>query len=323
MSILTALNKKYLQVGEIVRSMPYVLVFKTTNYCWYKCPHCCESSGPDQPKVYMPADVIEGYLAQAKADPLFGNEVVFTGGEIMSAYRFGPENYVPWLLNSALNKQIGVDIKTNGAWAKTTFGKTIFSDLETVVRNHAPYAMQLSLSLDKYHKNSIENTYLIISALARKKLKLQINISSFAGQEDMFNTVLDQLKKSGVPVYNGHIFTNTGNIYDRIVANNSILIEYSTASVFAHGRAKNLPEAQDTQFPQFSFMAPPNLILTAFDTFGRTTLGENSGHKISAAWRQPNGIARPLADIRHDLVRHAQYEEIRARLLFGWRPVSR
>ena len=53
----------------------------------------------------------------------------------------------------------------------------------------------------------------------------------------------------------------------------------------------------------------------AFDTMGYVTLGENSGRKIHTTWRNPDGTPRPLADIKHDLIQSAHFEEIRQILI--------
>ena len=59
----TDLADKLLPVGRLVRRNPYVMIFKTTNYCGYKCAHCCENSGPDQAKSFIPPFVIKNIYA--------------------------------------------------------------------------------------------------------------------------------------------------------------------------------------------------------------------------------------------------------------------
>jgi hypothetical protein len=48
---------------------------------------------------------------------------------------------------------------------------------------------------------------------------------------------------------------------------------------------------------------------------GYVTLGENSGRKIRTKWITPDGTPRPLADIKRDLIKNAQFEEIRQILI--------
>jgi len=81
---------------------PYVLIFKTTNYCWYNCAHCCENAGSHNQRIFMPESVVNGIVDQAVKDKNFARVVVFTGGEIMSAYKYADKNYVPNLINHAL-----------------------------------------------------------------------------------------------------------------------------------------------------------------------------------------------------------------------------
>ncbi len=319
---------KHLSVGQMVRDIPYVLVFKTTNFCWYKCPHCCECSGPDQPKRYIPAHVIRYYIETALQDPQFSKSVVFTGGEIFSSYKFGEHNYVPKLLRTCTNNKISVDIKTNAGWAHTDFGGEIVNDLTNVIHSSKPYAIQISMSLDRYHKNSVNNVSHVISQLAKNDCKVNIFLSSFAGMENMYDELKKQLKKSGVPVKNMMMFQPCFPeiAQDADVVNNCVMLNFSSSvpAPFANGRAKNLPNAIKSEFPQFEFLSrnnDSNSVLVAFDSFGRVTLGENSGRKIGTNWLTDNKMARHMYDIQRSLVRNARYEEIRAIVKENWRPV--
>lgn len=317
MNIQKYIDKK-LPVGAMVRDFQYSLVFKTTNYCWFRCPHCCENAGPHQPRQYMPYEVIRYYLAQACQDKLFTGRVVFTGGEIMSAYRFGDKSYVPTLLNMCTDAGLSVDIKTNAGWARTNFGNQIYNDLGDIISCHKKYSLQISLSLDKFHTNSIENNAAVLERLAADKLYTQINITSFAGCEPMWHALQDILRERGVRI--DKMMMLYGNQERPItVLNDSVIVDFNTAQLFDSGRAHNLAGAKHTEFPQFKFLSPDRSVLMAFDTSGRVTLGENSGRKISTKWDAGNEMIYQLPFIRDKLVRNAKYEEIRARLLENWR----
>lgn len=306
---------KKLPVGGIIRRLPYVLVFKTTNYCWYNCPHCCENSGPDQPKYYIPMPVIKSYISQALIDPNFSKNVVFTGGEIMSSYRFGDKNYVPELLSFCQNNGVGVNIKTNAAWVNVGFGKQIFKDLIHIISNGQPYGLQISLSLDNYHKNSLKNCVNFIKVLHKhKNMHAIVHLSSFKGDKDLYEELCKALKSDGVQL-NQALLTD-GRSFD--VAGDRLILSPSRAELFDGGRAKQLKEAQKTKFPQFSFLSPDKQVLMAFDSFGRVTLGENSGRKISTKWKRDEQNIYLLSHIRQKLISSAQFEEIRARLFYDW-----
>ena len=103
-------------MSSIFQQIPYCLIFKTTHYCWNNCEHCCESAGSNMPKKFIPESTIKGYIDQALADKSFSHEIVFTGGEIMSSYKFEGRDYVPNIINHALNSGCSVDIKTNAGW---------------------------------------------------------------------------------------------------------------------------------------------------------------------------------------------------------------
>lgn len=313
-----------LPVGGIIRRMPYVMVFKTTNFCWYNCPHCCENSGPIQPKNYIPASEIKNYVAQASHDVKFARDVVFTGGEVFSAYQFGEKNYVPEIINFCMDGYIGVDIKTNGAWVRTGYARDVFRDLTQAVAGHWPYGLQISLSLDKYHVNSVENCARVISGMARGRgKKIMIHITSFRGQENLRKDLLHQLHNRGLKLTDGLIGNTNDDIRSVKVVNGETLLDFSIGELFAGGRAAKIPEAKANKFPEFSFLLPSGQVLMAFDSFGQVSLGENSGKKISAPWRDKSNVARPLTDIRRDLILDAQKKEITARILHGFNPMGK
>lgn len=304
---------KMFPISKLVNGLQYVMVFKTTNYCWYNCPHCCESSGPNQQKYYIPAPVIKKYISQGLDDKLFSRSVVFTGGEIMSAYKFGDKNYVPELLTFCQDKAVGVNIKTNAAWVNAGFGHQIFDDLRQVISNGAPYTIQISLSLDEFHKNSVSNCVKFIDALHRyKNMHAIVHTSSFSGEEHLYKELIKSLKDRGV-LFNKAILPN-GKMAD--VAGDSLLLLPSfNAVLFDGGRAKNLPQAQKTYMPQFKFLTPDKKVLMAFDSFGCVTLGENSGRKIRTKWCADEDLIYSLPHIRKKLVNGTRMEEIRTRIL--------
>lgn len=289
----------------LAANAPYYLIFKTTNYCWYKCPHCCEKSGPNNEKTYIPQETIFEILTQAKQDPKFINEVVFTGGEIFSAYKFGDKQYIPNILRFAIDNKIGVDIKTNAGWANTSFGKEIFEDLRKVITETRTHELefpklQISLSLDNYHTNCFENNMKIIQELAG--LPVLIHLSSFVGQEELVAKFEKQLSKK-LKTY--ELVAFGGNSKKSYTGINEQMLYYSSfATLFDGGRAAKIPGAYNTEYPQFTFIQPDGnrlLKLVAFDNFGRVTLGENSGRKIMTPYVDEYKKIKPLPQIFKDL----------------------
>ncbi|MDE5615808.1 MAG: hypothetical protein K2I81_03180 [Alphaproteobacteria bacterium] len=305
---------RHFPVGNILRHTQYVLVFKTTNYCDLQCPHCCENSGPHNPRTFIPTDIIFNYLKQAKADSAFSNNVVFTGGEITSAYRVGMTDYVPALLNKSLDLGIGTDIKTNAAWIRGELAPRILSDLNTISVNHKPYALHLSLSLDRYHKDALENNARLIAGLADRQI--QVNTTGFENHVDMFPALIERIKSEKVSAEEVWIGTPE-NMRPAVLVGGKLLLTQSKGALFNSGRAQNMDWAKETEFPQFKFICESG-VLVAFDSAGRVTLGENSGRKISTKWKTMLG-PKSLIHTRADLIKAAWHEETRARLLEGWR----
>jgi len=292
-----------------VKNFKYTLVFKTTNYCWFQCPHCCEQSGPDQEKTYIDSKIICDYLAQAKQDPLFSNNVVFTGGEVFSAYKFGDKNYVKDILNFALDNNIQTNIKTNAGWARTSWGQQIFTDLKEIAENHDKHNLHipdlsLSLSIDNYHTNCIENSLAVMDKLVGSHIF--ITASSFSNAKDKLKQFEDALsKKFNVCT----LQTLTGKQIKLL--NDKTLYHSSYGTLFDGGRARNMKESYQTPYPQFSFLDPINNdVLIAFDNFGRVTLGENSGRKILTPWVDQYKKERTLSDIRNTLIKNTLQESL-------------
>lgn len=316
---------KFLPVGKIVRQLPYIMVFKTTNYCWYQCPHCCESCSPKQDRKFIPLEVIYTYLTQAVQDPQFSGHVVFTGGEIMSSYLFGDPKYVPTILKWCLSANFSTDIKTNAGWARAGFGGQIYSDLATVINEHPQCQMQISLSLDNFHKNALENNTRLLEQLSGDiKHRLAINIVSFPDSAQMYPELLKRLRRQGVRVDDAMIIDNkTMDIKPVTVLNGNIILQNNCSVLFDGGRARGMRGALHTEFPQFKFMCAPGQTLMKFDVDGMVTLGENSGRKISTPWLAGHEKMYALKYIKKGLVLDARIEEIRARIFQGWKGIQK
>ncbi|MCQ2598906.1 MAG: radical SAM protein [Alphaproteobacteria bacterium] len=310
---------KFLPIGKIIRDFPYTMVFKTTNYCWYNCHHCCESANAKQPKNFISNQIIENYLYQAISDPLFSGNVVFTGGEIMASYLFENADYVPYLLDKSLKMGLNVDIKTNAGWVKSNFCNKIFYDLNSVIAKHPDNELSVSLSLDKYHKNCFDNNYTVIKQFANQNNHIQFHVSGFKETEYLFTELMNKLAKSGIKTSTAYTIDTDDNLTESFyILNDNVKIYYTNGTLFSGGRAKNIKNARRNNFPEFSFLSPDCEVLMAFDSFGRVTLGENNGKKISANWQAPFNRIWNLNYIRNKLIINAQLTEIYAKAFKNW-----
>lgn len=301
----------------------YILVFKTTNWCWNNCSHCCENSGGHMPKNFIPESVVKGYIDQACQDANFSREIVFTGGEITASYIFGQKNYVPNIVNHALNAGCGVDIKTNAGWVKFPWANEIFSDIEKIVRAQSYdkaesvkriMKLQVSLSLDRFHKDSFARDFKFLEHFAHTDMPgvaFAIHVSSFRQDRHMFNELMQQLVQAGVKVSELFMVSSHGNAMEKMYdLNGNTIVRYSEGTLFDGGRAKDIKNAHKTPCPQFTFLNSDAQSLVAFDSFGNVTLGENSGKKISVPWReQETGQPLPLQTVKEDLVKAIKSEE--------------
>ncbi len=317
--IFNTLDDFYFPISGFVRKLPYSLVFKTTNYCWNNYPHCCERSGTAAPKVYMPADTIKSFISQVKQDPLFSGSVVFTGGEIFTAYRFHDKNYVPDLLNYALSNGCSVDIKTNAGWAlrKNDTGDRIFDDLVSVLSrfSHGTLGMsglQISLSLDRFHPLCLEKNARFITELSRrqKNSACMVHVSSFAQDADMFNTLLDELRRMGNSVEEYFAMGDASKkVYYGI--NGTVIMYQTFGCLFNGGRAKdqNLQNRSDVSPFQFLSGKTSPCVMMGLGVNGDIVLGENMDINIKTRWCDDNGNARPFRDIKQDLISNTRRAE--------------
>ena len=303
-------------LSQIVQKYQYVLVFKTTNWCWNNCAHCCESSGSHMPKTFIPESVINGYINQAVQDENFSREVVFTGGEITSAYKFVDRHYVPNIINYALNMGCGVDIKTNAGWVNAPLATQIYSDIENIVKKHASKTkdrsgikqeipFQVSLSLDRFHLDSLERNSKFIEHFAKTDMgaSFRINISSFDADNGMLSELLQLLNTAGVNVREAVILNKNAQTLSPVYyLNNNIIVQYGNGELFSGGRARNIKNAYRVPAPQFSFLTADFACLVAFDTNNRVTLGENCGPKIAAIYNDKDGNPYPLQSVLNCLV---------------------
>lgn len=304
---------------SIFQQLPYILVFKTTNWCWNNCAHCCESAGPNMPKKFIPESVITNYIDQAVMDKNFSRSIVFTGGEITAAYKFVGRDYMKNIINHALNAGCSVDIKTNAGWVNSPeLAPMIYSDIEEIVSNQIKNSnisgpkhivpFQVSLSLDQFHKDAVSRNLKFLEHFANKDIPgatFTVHLSSIRQESPlMFQHFLRLLGNSGINI--GKLFVVSKNkdevqpFYD---LNGNIVIEPTDGLLFNGGRAKNIEYAFKTPFPQFTFITPDHKSLVAFDSFGNVTLGENSGKKISVPWTEPEtGAFLPLETVRKNLL---------------------
>lgn len=321
---------KHFKPTAIVGHAPYSLIFKTTNYCWYKCPHCCENSGPDQEKTYIPENIICDYLDQAMTDSRFDQGVVFTGGEIFSSYKFYDPQYVPTLLKHSLEHGIGTDIKTNAGWVGTALDKQIFKDLKRVVidaynkQDEKHHVLQMSLSVDKFHANGFAKNIKLIQELS--ELPIIFHISYFNDQTDVLQEFEKQLFNK-VDIETAFIMKDSDGDAGRLVPINIIndcaIYRKTCGKLFAGGRATHINGAKEYEYPQFAFLSSDHHLLTAFDNFGRVTLGESCGHKIATPWVDYHMQPKKLNKIMDDLFIDAFKENIYANLHENIFPSSR
>ncbi len=184
-----------------MNSFKFSLLFNTTYHCDYECAHCCVNAGPQRDAKYIPQKDVEFYLDDFKEnEERFKGVVVFSGGEVTTAYEKLSPQYMPSIMQSALDRQIEVNIKTNGAWVDKKYGNQVFKDLEDLKYTYNPdfFPVEIHLSVDRYHPSSVNRSLKIIEKIAHSdKLRDKVSVALFTSPEDelmVYKEMLDEKK---------------------------------------------------------------------------------------------------------------------------------
>jgi len=220
----------------------------------------------------------------------------------MSSYINGPTDYIPTILSYSLDNKLSVDIKTNAGFMKNAnIRNYIINDIDTTAKKYhsasKPPPFSISLSLDKFHPNALENNYNFIMRLAKKQTPVTIQLSGFKSTEYMYYDLLNKLCDN-LPMARATLLSQPDmELYQ---VNGCILLNYGNADLHSGGRANNL---NNTRPPSpFEVITSDGILLIAFDNSGNVTLGPNNGKNITTPWCDKNGKGIPLSKIRKNLV---------------------
>ena len=171
------------------------LSLKITNWCNLNCAHCCENSGKNRAKRFLPLEKIEKYLQEFKELPYDLSEyVVIGGGEGLSPYLFGNFDYIPNLLKE-INKVGGIStIKTNGVWGNNAVArKLILKDL-AIFAHKIGKVVSLDISLDEFHDNITAVADIFSEILSDDYIAVSIRPALLGFYTDGSSNALLQLK---------------------------------------------------------------------------------------------------------------------------------
>jgi organic radical activating enzyme len=293
---------KYFPTFHLYKNAPYYLTFTTTLYCDNHCAHCCENSGTHQKYTFIEPHVIKTIIAGATWDKRFNRNVVFTGGEIFTSYfRDETAGYIPDILSFCLNNGISTDIKTNGNWVNSDKREQIINDLVNLTGDKRK--LQMSLSLDGYHKNYVKNNASIITEIANSPSKMDFHISGFSEFSNLRDKMLQQIRANGIELENGMIFRDEMTLEQVMVANQKNIIRFTAPKKpFWSGRAKNLGEHADkkSKFAKLRIFDGESLIVNVRPD-GYIQLGENTGENIRLKYMMFNVFGN-LRYIRHGFI---------------------
>ena len=282
----------------------------------------------------MPEPVFQYYVTQAKACPRFSGSAGITGGEpfssakkIRSEYNVTPD-YITNLVLFCMEKNVRVNIKTDGCWANMNIGEKIFEDLRLLTPSRIPEKprllrgcnvgylgvspwLRLDLSLDEYHKRSVENCEKILYEFSHDgKSDLPFFIASFdLCFPKLFTKLKEGLANRGLKVeeYNSDLL---GNRVGTLTINNNMASISSVSAPAKSGRAKNLAESYALDLPQFRIASDDGQLILNICEDGWAALGENHDKRIRVKWQDKKGAPKPLSKILNELARQTAREEL-------------
>ena len=185
------------------------LCLKITNWCNLKCAHCCELSDPKEPKQFMPLDKFETYIHQfGEIDIPKTEYYTIGGGEPTAPYAYSEPDYIPRAVSMILDAGAVPTIKTNATWGKHTDERqTILKSLAAVAYKYQKL-VTLDISLDEFHKNTIDTANVISDIVKSDMLRpaIRVFLAGFNTQASLkrLNELQDELKRRNL-----HIISST------------------------------------------------------------------------------------------------------------------
>ncbi|MDR1337832.1 MAG: hypothetical protein LBJ73_02265 [Rickettsiales bacterium] len=302
--------------------------FVTTGHCPYRCKHCIENACPENPREFIDTNIIKLLIAQATWMRKFSREVVFTGGEIFTSYETQHADYVPDLLTFCKKNSIGADIKSNLYWMQTPLKDKIISDLKSIaaitkmpeqnvcIKTLPKPSFQLSMSLDGFHKNSLQNCADTIHALAKDRdNSIMFHTSGFESDATLVAKLNKRLSLLGIRCDQMIMsISDQARPEAMTIVNDTHIMQQSTATLIKAGRGNQLKNAKEPVAPQFQIIDRRGYLVMNFRYDGTVILGTNNGgRKIRTTWKTAGGGVKSLARIRWELALSALREELRAK----------
>ena len=299
-------------LDETVRYNIWMPMVKVTNWCDDNCDFCCECSGTNQPKITIPEKDVMEIADQFKVETGL-SDIIITGGDPTSPYRWGDNKYFPTLCRGLLAKGMRINIKTNCNWTLCPkLSGRIYADLETFQPLDAGHWFFIFLSLDLHHKKSTKTTIEFLRWYTTSE-KVSQNFAPFIfwGDKDQFvevwmtldrghNIRIDFEKKD--PLYPERTFLvnrNTG-------AERFIFLKHSS-EVDNIGRAKinNLPSKPvKTLVEKIESLSFFSTVDIQYDQNGIATLFSCGDYGITAPYKKA-GKLKPLPELRTELLNKA------------------
>ena len=176
-----------------------------TNWCNLKCAHCCNMSGPTEPKHFIPLADVKKLITQFTEieSPKTGYACI-AGGEPMLAYDFGEKGYIPRTLSMLFDAGQFPTIKTNATWGKhAEKRKPILKSLAQVAQKYQKW-ISVEISLDEFHKNTPEVANIISDVTKSDELRpaICIFLSGFNTEASLkkLTELQEELTRRGIEV---------------------------------------------------------------------------------------------------------------------------
>ena len=207
------------QVYSLIENAHMHVFFDVTYACDLSCAHCIYSADSNQPLTFIPTKDISFLINQARKEREHVCAFALFGGEPTLA-EIHNKGYLKTVADSVRANKNSLRMSTNGNWINGEHANYMIEQLVYVYKT-AP-RFQLQISVDRFHKNSVQSATKIIQEL------------------DKYDEIIG---KHNIVIRGFEFDKNLAQHFDSMKTNNIVVGTYFYFNLIPSGRAASLPMA--------------------------------------------------------------------------------
>jgi len=186
------------EIKEQFNESRWNIIFMMSYRCDMACPHCLYNCGPwrsGRPIPYKDTLNIIDQISENSVESggCFRNGFCVTGGEASILYKNDPD-YIGNMIRHGLRNDMIIELKTNAMVVQQPYYEAFKKDM--CIFNDAQDKFSIHLSIDRFHKDTVQNNSKLIQDLGPTGTRFLI--TSFAGHHDVVKNVAETV---GLPQY--------------------------------------------------------------------------------------------------------------------------